>query len=262
MNLFHITWSTEGRLPFFPDEARRRGAVRKIVSCAGSNLACFCIVDEHVHVVIRGQPEIMRRRVRAITRSLRNLSAIPMDAARIRPIEDRQHAENVFGYVLDQPHRHGLPVHSALWSGNCLADMVGARCSSGLRLCHREVWPRHGAAEALAAVGLPRWTLEPVGIDHVARIGAHHLVQATATALCVSVPLDSQVPDVVIAKHVACSLAREAGLPLSAVAAAGGFSLRSAQRLASRAVPPAARRAVLTWLALEERVRRHPRRER
>lgn len=259
MEIVHVTWSTEGRLPFFPDEALRRRAVRKLVAAAGAELVVFCIVDEHVHVVLYGNPTVIRRRIRAITRSLRGLSVVPMASGRIRVVADRAHANNVFGYVLDQPYRHELAVHSALWSGNCLADLVGARLIGGMQLCHRDVWPRFRPADAFEAVDLPRWILQPVKVEHVSAIGAHRLVAAVAAAFCLPLPLACQVPEVVTAKRVACRLAREAGLPLAAIARAAGFSLRSAQRLARQEVPESACKVVLTWLALEQRVRSNPR---
>jgi len=258
MQLFHVTWATEGRLPFFPTPQLRCRAVRKLVACGQAQLAAYCIVDEHIHAVLWGEPAVVHRRARAITRGLRGLSAIPMDGARIRPVEDRRHAENVFRYLLTQPQRHGLPTHAALWNGSCLPDLVGARCFPEQQLCWREVWPRYTQAHALAAVGLPSQPLAPPSIEQVARLGAHGLVELVAAGFCLTPPLSGRLPERVLARHTACGLAREAGLPLRQVAAAGGFSLRSAQRLAGQPVPPAARRTVLARLALEDRVRLAP----
>ena len=258
MNLSHLTWATEGRLPFFPNPSLRCQAVRKLAACGQGELAAYCIVDEHVHAVLRGDSALVSKRARAITRGLRGLSAIPMDAARIRPISDRRHAENVFRYVLTQPQRHGLPTHAALWSGSCLPDLVGARRFGDLQLCWREVWPRLGPADSLAAVGLPSQLLEPVSIERVAQNGAHRLVEAVAASLCIPLPLVGRLPEVVLAKRTACTLAREAALPLQLVAETGGFSQRSAQRLANQAVPQGIRLTVRTRLALEDRVQHTP----
>ena len=98
-------------------------------------------------------------------------------------------------------------------------------------------------------------------LEHVAKMGAHHLVRAVAAAMCLPLPFCTQAPEVVDAKRVACTLARQAGLPLAPVAEAAGISLRTAQRLAKRSALEDKCRVVLTWLALEERVRNHPRRE-
>ncbi len=255
----HVTWSTEGRLPFFPGEALRRRAVRKLVACGGAELGLYCIVDEHVHGLFNGPDVVVSRRIRACTRSLRQLAVIPLDAPRIRAINSRAHLENAVGYVLDQPEHHGLPEHSALWSGNCVADIVGARWIEGAELCTNLLLPRFRPSDALGAVGLPGWPLEPATLADVATVGAYGLVRAAASALCVALPLDSQLPHVVSAKRVACVLALEAGLALAGVAEAGGFSWRSARRLAAQPIPVQARRAVLPWLALEEGVRKFPR---
>jgi hypothetical protein len=256
MSLFHVTWSADGRLPLFPDEAVRRRAVQKLAAAGREELALFCIVDEHVHAVLRGELSAVRRRVRAITRSLRGLAATSMDGGRIRIIEDRRHAANVFAYVLRQPQHHGLQVHPALWSGSCLADLVGARLVSGLRLCHREVWPRFEPADALEAVGLPRQLVASNDLSLVSRAGGHRLAEAAAAAHGLSLPLDSRRPHCVVAKRAACSLAREAGLGLGSVAAAAGFSRRSAQRLATQPTALKHRAAILTHLALGDLVLR------
>jgi REP element-mobilizing transposase RayT len=254
----HITWSTEGRLPIFPDEQLRSRAVRKLAGAAQDQLAMFCIVDEHVHVVLFGEPEVLVRRVRAITRSLRGLAAVPLESPRVRPIEGRSHMQSVFGYVLRQPAHHGLPVHPALWSGSCLPDLVGARQVEGMRLCLREVMPRVTVGDVFTAVGLPRTRLESAGRDRLVAVGAHEVVRVASGALGVVPPLDTQEPDVVRAKRAASVLAREAGLSLQQVADAAGISARTARRLSLEPLPENLRQVVMRRFTLEQRAQRAP----
>ena len=161
MHPWHITWATESRHPMFPDEAARLAAVHKLVELARAELVLFCIVDEHVHLVILCDLSTARRRARAVTRALRRLAAVRVDPARIRPVNDRRHMENVLGYVLTQPDHHGLPIHSALWTGGCLPDLVGARFIPGLDLRITAALPRFRKSEALHKVGLPSRPLLP-----------------------------------------------------------------------------------------------------
>lgn len=259
MRPWHITWSTEGRLPFFPGEALRLEAVRRLIAAGGDELALYCIVDEHIHVVLYGERELASRRIRAITRSLRCIAAVHLESPRIRPVNGRSHMETVFGYVLRQPGKHRLPGHSAIWAGSCLVDLVGARRLGDFQPCLRMAMPRVVVGDALEAVGLPRRRLEAVGLDQVRAAGAYELVRVAAAALGVALPLGAKVPDVVMAKRVACCLALQAGLSLEQVAEAGGFSWRSARRLATQSVPVELRQAVLLRFALEDRVRRYSR---
>ncbi len=250
----HITWSTEGRMPLFPDERARLLAVRALASAGKRELALFCLVDEHVHAVLYGDRVVVFRRARAISRSLRLLAAVPLEPARVRPIQGRSHMQSVFGYVLRQPAKHGLPVHPALWSGSCFPDLLGVRVIGGLTLCLRQLLPRASTRDLLRGVGLGSERMVPVGIERVASAGAHELVRVVSDAVGVLPPLVTQEPDVVQAKRAASVLAREAGLGLAPVAAAGGFSPRTARRLALEPVPEEIRRAVLGRFALEERV--------
>jgi len=238
----------------FPSEARRRAAVRKLAEVAGDDIALFCIVDEHVHAVPYAEQETMRRRARAITRSLRTLAVVPVQPARIRPVDGRNHMESVLDYVLGQPEKHELPVHPALWSGGCLPDLVGARVVPGLRLRVQDCLPRFRPWMALRAVKLPSGTLEPMPIDRLALLGPAALADAACSALCTAPGASGKEQGAVMARRAACVLAREGGLSLGAMAAALGVSAHTARRLAREPLPPQARRAVLLWLALEQRV--------
>jgi len=258
MQLWHVTWSSEGRLPLFPDEALRRRAVRKLAEVAGGALVVFCLVDEHVHVALVGDETVSRRRVRAITRSLRVLSAVPLDAARIRPIEGRNHMETVLDYCLRQPAKHGLPCHPALWSGGCLPDLVGARLVPRLTLGVQVALPRFEPRNAFASVGLPGRPLTLPGPAELRALGLGDLLAAATAALCVDPLPRTDWPGDVLARRAFVHLAREGSHPTASIAAVLGCGDRGVRGLAHGALPETARRAVLARLALEARVRAVP----
>ncbi|MFH1468813.1 MAG: hypothetical protein ABIO70_30775 [Pseudomonadota bacterium] len=254
----HVTWSAEGRHPLFPDEALRRRAVRKLAEVARESLTVFCLVDEHVHAALMGEPEVLRRRMRAITRSMRGLAVVSLDGPRQKVIQDRAHMKNVVDYVLRQPEHHELPVHSALWSGGCFPDLVGARIVPDLRLRLCDALPRYSLRDAFEAVGLPPRRLEEPGPEALRLLGAGALFDAACAALCVVPRSGSHTPDEAQARRTAHVLAREIGLPLSTMAAVAQVGSRSARRLASEPLPAPVRRAVLLRLALEAQVQALP----
>jgi REP element-mobilizing transposase RayT len=258
MQLWHVTWSAEGRLPFFPHDALRLAAVRALTEAGRVELLLFCIVDEHVHAVFHGERCIVARRVRAITRRLRRLAVVPLDSPRIRSVNGRSHLVSLIRYLVCQPAHHGLPGHPALWSGSCLPDLVGARRLSCARLGLWAVLPRQTTSDVLAVVSLGRDKLEPASRERVAAMGAHGLVRSSAAAFGVSLPLRGQSEDVMAAKRAACVMAAAAGLPLRGVATAGGFSWRTARRLASQPVEPEVTQVVRLHIALEDRARLYP----
>ncbi len=226
MQLWHVTWSAEGRLPFFPHDALRLAAVRALTEAGRVELLLFCIVDEHVHAVFHGERCIVARRVRAITRRLRRLAVVPLDSPRIRSVNGRSHLVSLIRYLVCQPAHHGLP--------------------------------RQTTSDVLAVVSLGRDKLEPASRERVAAMGAHGLVRSSAAAFGVSLPLRGQSEDVMAAKRAACVMAAAAGLPLRGVATAGGFSWRTARRLASQPVEPEVTQVVRLHIALEDRARLYP----
>jgi hypothetical protein len=255
MILLHVTWSADGRHPLFPDEALRRCAVRKLAEVGRDCLIVFCLVDEHIHTALMGEPATLDRRMRAILRSMRALAVVPLDGPRVKVIEDRTHLENVAGYVLRQPEHHGLPVHSALWSGGCVPDLMGARLVPGLTLRLSDALPRHTQRDVLEAVGLPPRRLDPPVPEALRLLGAGALYEAACAALCVVPEGGCHAAGEVMARRAALALARECGMPLAPVAAAASCPERSARRLAAAPLPPDVRQAVLRYLALEARVR-------
>ena len=102
-----------------------------IARIAGEATVLFCIVDDHVHIVLACD----RARAGLISRSLSMALAplargIALASARIKPVEGRRHLETLGEYVTLNPRKHGVAA-PALWSGSCFQDLVGARVLPG-----------------------------------------------------------------------------------------------------------------------------------
>jgi len=53
MKYWHLTFSSDGRHPLFPSECLRRAALWAIARVKKCEILLFCIVDDHLHLVIR-----------------------------------------------------------------------------------------------------------------------------------------------------------------------------------------------------------------
>jgi hypothetical protein len=254
MKSHHLSVSSQGRHPLFPGEALKRQAVRKIVEVAGPWLSLFCVVDDHAHVIVFCDRHRASVLARALQRSLRALSPVGTQPMYVGEVTDRDHMVSVRRYVLDQPAHHDLPVHSALWSGNCFLDLVGARAIPGLQLRIQDSLPRFRLDEALRDVKLPTYSLEPANDDRIRTIGLGELVEAAAVS-CVAPPAlrGIDLPSI-RGRRAACVLARRVGIPQREVAWALGIDPQSARRLARSTPDEAAITAIRRYVALKERV--------
>ena len=254
MTCWHLTLASAGRLPLFDGEARLRAAVRVLARAGAGRLVLFCVVDDHVHAVVRGGRREAGRVGYAVWRGLQAVAATPVERTRVRPVESRAHLQWLVRYVLGQVQHHGLDTHPALWSGSCLQDLVGARAVLRLRLRLSELLPRLRLRTVYEHAGLPHQELAPAP-DHAVRLaGAARLAEAAAAALAVDPALQGNTAPTVQARQAACALAREAGMPLSEVAWALRITPRAARRLAWRGVDATVRSAVRLRLALEDLV--------
>ncbi len=254
MQAWHVNFSSEGRNPMFPEEALRRQVVRWIAATAPQELALFCFVDEHLHFVFFGDRERVWSRIRALSRGLRRLSVVPLGPAYIKRVEGRDHMRNLLDYLLGQPRKHGLPVHPALWTGNCFVDIIGARYLPGLRLRIRDALPRFRQRQAYCAVGLPVRRIQAPTAEQVRALGASRLVTAASAALAAPPSLAGRTAPEIEARRVVVGLGGEVGIPRREVAWALGITPRAARRLALRQASPEAFNAALLMLALEEAV--------
>ena len=127
MNLAHITMSTVERRALARDESERRTLVRALVRTSGPQLALFNLVDEHLHLLARGErPARIAESVRRV------LSAKRRDLKLTRPhvklVRDQDHLRNLVPYILTQTDHHQIAgANPAVWTGSCLLDLIGAR---------------------------------------------------------------------------------------------------------------------------------------
>lgn len=252
---WHVTWSSEGRHPLAPEEACRRELVRCIARVAGDAVSLFCVVDDHVHVVLFCALADRGRYVQALSLAFRPIVAVPLAPAFIRPVRDRRHMEWLAQeYILRQPVNHGLSSRPALWTGSCFADLAGARVLPGLRLRIREALPRWRLRSAYSAVGLPLTELVPAPDDLLRRLGGARIMAAAAFAAGADPALRGRGQAEVAARRVAAALARAVGIRGPEIAWALGTTRQAANRMAGREAQDTLVKATRLHLALEELV--------
>jgi hypothetical protein len=241
-------------MPLFPSEEARRRAVHTLARILGPLIVCFCIVDDHVHLVVgidrRGSFSMVGRGVRA---ALGRLASAPLAAPHVKPIDSRSHLQNVVGYLLRQTDRHGLDAHPATWSGSSFQDFIGARVVPGMTGRIRELLPRFRRRDAMRIVGLND-ELVPLEQDAVRALGAPRIVRAAAAVHAAPPSLSGRPPAVVSARRTAVHLAHASGVSPGEVAWALGVTGRSLRRLRQGPVSATAIRATRLRLALEEMV--------
>jgi len=255
MDCSHLTFSSDGRLPLFPDETTRRAAVHCLARAAGQEIALFCIVDDHLHLVVLAPRPRVGRLAQALAISLGRAAATKLDPARIRPVDTRAHLQWLVRYVLTQPAHHGLTGSAALWSGSCFQDLVGARQVPGLTLRITEALPRLSQRELHKLVDLPPAKLKPAANDTLRRAGAARIVAAAAASLAVGPNLAGNKPTVVLARRAAVQLAAVAEIPATEIAWALGTTPRATRRLQQPPVPTTTTKALRLRLTLEDTLR-------
>ncbi len=258
MPTFHVTFATEGRQPLFPSEDRRRAAVRALARTVAGRAVLFSIVDDHVHVVIMGDRPRAGRVARAVAIALGPRADAPLDAARIRPVENRSHLQWLVRYLLLQPVHHRLGIHPALYTGSCFPDLVGARLLPGLTLRIGDALPRFRPEEACGLVGLPAVAIRPLTPEAVRAAGVIRIVSAAAAVRAQGPELKGRDRGVVEVRRLAGAVAAEAGLGVAEVTWALGVSARTGRRLHKAAADTAALAAVRVRLALEDAVHDTP----
>ena len=82
MTTWHMTAASDGRQPLFPDENSRRSAVRVLARAAGSDMALFSIVDDHVHVVVLGAQARVGKIARSVVLGTSPIESAMKDASR------------------------------------------------------------------------------------------------------------------------------------------------------------------------------------
>ena len=236
----------------FPDEAARRVAVRCVVRLAGGALLLFCVVDDHVHVVVSVAAGRVRVLGGAILRGLRAIARCPVEPVHARPVERRSHFVWLVEYTLDQTAHHGIDVPAALWSGSCFQDLVGARAIGLSDTRIREALPRLSRADFFRMAGSP--IVEPAGDELVRRVGASRIVAAASAAVAADPRLLGRTAPVVLARKVAATLATGAGVARTDTAWALGLTRRGVHKLDTSPVDSSIVHAARMQLAIEEAV--------
>ena len=253
MGCWHLSFPAKGRYPPFPNEHSRRAAVRKLVRVAGKEMALFCIVDDHLHIVVWCCSH--RRAVligRSIVRATHPLTAAQLCPPHVKPVETRAHLERLVRYHLEQVVHHGLQgADPALWSGSCFQDMVGARAIDGLELRIAQVLPRFRLQQAFEYVGLPPVPLVALDDRTVRAAGATRIVHAAASALAVGDALAGRHAPVVLAKRAAVQTGTWVGISTAEMAWALRTTTQTIRRLKMPPIKPRVLRAVRLRLALE-----------
>jgi len=255
--LWHLVVESEGRQALFHEEVELRDVVRALAAIAGAETVLFCVVDEHLHVVVFCSRERAGRLAQSIKLALKARTRVPLKHPTfIEPVENRPHLERLVAYVLKQPSHHNLPVHPALWTGSCFLDLVGARSVGALGQRIGKFLHRFQLSEALEHVGLTGQSVPPADDERIRHAGAARLADAAAAALAVGSGLASERPEAVEVRGVVCFLAGVAGLSTRDTAAALGKTMRCVQILAKKVPPSGFVNAVRVRLALEDSVSR------
>lgn len=248
---FHAVLCHRDRDPVGVGEAGRLRVLRRVVRAAGGWLLGWCVVDDHLHLLLACDA----RRAGIIARSVSQALDVPLAPAWIKPVRGRRYRRWAIDYLLLQPRKHGLPCHPALWSGSCFVDLVGARWLPGFRpSLLMQGLPRLRLRELFLLLDLGPEPLAPAADQRLFERGPTGLIGACFAALGAAPIERSKQPLQVEARVLACASAREVGLRLPDVAAALGVHASTARRLADRAVRPQARSALRRRIALEDRV--------
>jgi hypothetical protein len=238
MENWHITFAGADRPTLAATPAERLAVTRTLARVGGGCLLFFCVVDDHVHVVIRTTRAQAGRLASALAQAWSVHIARPLDPARIRPVEGRAHLESLVRYVLDQTTHHKLDLDTpvALWEGSAFPDLVGARVLQGFRPDGlREVLPRFERSKIWSAVGLP--LLDPASDEELAAVGPAAVARSALAAIG-RTEFASRADDVVRARIVVASIGRRLGWHPSTLADQLGSSMRSVRRHSTAEVDP------------------------
>jgi hypothetical protein len=217
-------------------------------------MVLFCVVDDHIHVILLCDRKEAGRMAQRILLALRPLTAVSLDPARIRPVETRAHLQWLVRYILNQPRHHQLEVHPALFEGSCFLDLIGARVLEGLTLRIRQALPRFHLDDSYDAVRARPVELSLVTGEKLRRAGAARLAAAGAAALGVERELTGTTRPVVSARVAVSRIARSVGIPISEIAYALGITPQAARRLARRVIDDRFLKSVALRIALEDSI--------
>jgi len=254
MEIWHLRFSSDGRHPLFPTERQRRAAVAVVVQRAGPHLITFGIVDDHLHVVVVCDRATAGKLSRALLLGLRPIAGREFEQPYIKPVESRAHLLRLVGYTIEQPAKHGLDTHPALWSGSAFPDIVGARVICELRI--PDVLPRYRPAEAWRSAGLNPQGARQLDVRQLRGADVESLTAAASFVANAPPDLSGRTAPETHAKALVVALGREAGLPTRDVTAALHISREAARKLSKRPVEERELEAVLLRMGIEVAVAR------
>ena len=236
MQTWNLGFSADGRHPLFTTEAARRAAVRLIYRHAGHCLVLFCVVDDHVHVIVYCSRAMAHKLKRALQLGLRAIAEPELEQAYLKEIRSRDHLEYQVKYLLGQLEHHRLPAHPARWSGSCFADIVGARIVDGVQLQWQKVLPRTRLADTWRTVGLPSAGIRPATDTQLEKAGVHAIAAAASAAVCCDPGMKGRNAHVVTARAMTVQLSLAAGLAGTDLARCLGIKRHWLAKLAVRPV--------------------------
>lgn len=255
MTIHHLTIAVRGRLALARDEAEHRALVRTMARVAADRLVVFNAVDDHVHAGIRdAHPRRLADGIhRAISAGRRDLE---LKSPHLEPVTTRSYLRWLVDYVLDQSSRHGLPgTTTALWTGSCFQDLVGARLLPGFNTAPlRQELPRLRLRELFLTVGLDPTPLEPADDEALLRAGPAKLADLAAGVHAVGPLLLDRTAATVRARALASQVAVMVGIKAAAVARFLGITPRAVRLHAATAPGDRELLAIRRRLALEDRV--------
>lgn len=264
MDIFHLTLTAEreNRLPLFVAEQHYLEALHRLGAVCGGCLALFALVAEHLHLVALLSRFAVGYLARAAVLTLRPIVATPFAPSYIKPVASRSHMRWLLRYLLEQPAKHGMAGHPALWAGSCLPELVGARRIPGLELCITRVLPDYQPATALSIVGLPGARLPLADASTLHAAGALRLRNATAAVLGTAPALAGTTLVANRGRRAFVQLATRVGIPRTEVVDALQIGRKAIWRLARPVadrdlLAAIARRVVLEDLAEQRQSAHH-----
>jgi hypothetical protein len=255
--VWHMSLESEGRHTLFRTESELRGAVRALAGLAGAEALLFCLVDDHIHLVLACDRKRAALLARGINLALRRFAAVPFArrGAYVGRVDNRAHLTRLVSYLVEQPAHHSLPCHPALWTGSCFLDLLGARSIGALGQPLTSLLPRFALAGLSDSVGLPLREIRPADEAALRAAGAARLASAVGAALAAPLALSGNSKVVAEARAAASRLAAAAGIGTGETAAAMGVTMRCVQRLAlCTSVSPGVLVAARLRLSLENAV--------
>jgi len=253
--LWHLTFEAEGRRTLYESEATLRLAVRRLAEVAGARVVLFCIVDDHIHVVVRCTREEAAHLVQTINLALRSLAAVPIKRnADVKPVTSRSHLTNLVRYVVSQPPHHKLPVHPALWAGSCFPDLIGARAIGALGQPLPPLLPRVPIEHIMAFADLPPRRLAPADNARLRAAGAFRIASSALAALAVPPGATHRIRALTHARAATAQLAAAVGIPTSETASALGVSCTTVRELQAYSLEATVLSATRLRIALEDAV--------